>query len=93
MPPLLIMIMLEPCHVTCFADLIEHGGLVYGGGAAHLTDGVHAQLWHAKVARPQPKLGRHHWTNGGATGTVVADHNFLDNVIKVCVAVKGGGAC
>lgn len=60
-------------------DLEQSGGLKDSRGAAHLSDGVHGQLWSADIQHGNSQPSSQDGPDGCSTGTVVPHHYVLGN--------------
>ena len=63
------------------ADLEEGGGLLDTGGAAHLPDGMHAQLDWTEIQCGDAELGWDYWPDGGPAWRVIAGDKVLKFVV------------
>ena len=60
-----------------FVYLKEDDALQDTGGAAHLPDGVHRELWPPDVHHGDAEAGGQDGSDGGSTRAVVTDHDVL----------------
>lgn len=57
--------------------LEEDGALQDAGRAAHLSNGVHGELWGSDVRHGEAEAGGQDGSNGGPTRAIVTHHHIL----------------
>jgi len=57
--------------------LEERSGVAETRGAAHLTNGMHAELWTAYIDGSKAELRGQHWTNCASARQITAHYKVL----------------